>query len=811
MGQMIRLVAITMVSSLVISCIAARPTVSIESSPITEIQDIRVIEKDGKMVIEIEGEEPMIYTTFQLSHPDRLVIDMAGIGLGQFSDEIHMESGPIQSIRPIQGGGENVARLEFLLADSVEAEVKTEGLNLVIEVAVSQKMKSEFTFFEDEVAGSFEETLIDAPVEEIVASLAAAEALEGSAEAGDVVMLEGSQEGLSNENIAAPMEETLEEFTGEGTAAGTEEALESPIEEALAPTEKIEEDVSEETALAAVEPMEEIQRELSEETPGKPLEEVLENLVEEVAQHPLEKGVVESVEETAGLPSPGDVEPPSLVPFVPPTEGPEHLESEPSFEKVLAETDEEVVVPQEDGTVTEAPQVLVQIEEAPLPLAKHVVSARFVRDVDLQLVVVSDGKLIPNLFFVDHKRLVIDLPGVKTVMRQTRVLANDVHVKQVRIGQHRKKLRFVVDLISPVTYSWKLDRNQLVVTLRGPSAQKTRSEHAVKDQVEDPILITDGSESGLREPIDPFPPQMIDIEGELDGEMKAEKPSVSAAPETESLPSLPPPLMAPVPVVTVPEEETVLTTPRKETEENEEKLKTDAPDKKKAFLKRLREKSANKKISRSAAESANGETPLSPQKKYVGKKISLDFQDAEIKNVIRLLAEVSRLNFVMADDVKGTVTLKLEDVPWDQALNIILEMNSLGGVREGNIIRVTTLANLAKQRAQEAQAKESKIKAEDLLTRVVYINYAKAAEMKTLLDKLLSSRGEIMVDTRTNTVIVKDIESNVDDIERLSKRLDAKTPQVLIEARIVEVAPSFLRSLGIKWGADLKATTGGNL
>jgi len=118
--------------------------------------------------------------------------------------------------------------------------------------------------------------------------------------------------------------------------------------------------------------------------------------------------------------------------------------------------------------------------------------------------------------------------------------------------------------------------------------------------------------------------------------------------------------------------------------------------------------------------------------------------------VIRLLAEVSRLNFVMADDVKGTVTLKLEDVPWDQALNIILEMNSLGGVREGNIIRVTTLANLAKQRAQEAQAKESKIKAEDLLTRVVYINYAKAAEMKTLLDKLLSSRGEIMVDTRTN-------------------------------------------------------------
>ncbi|HLG22006.1 MAG TPA: type IV pilus secretin PilQ, partial [Candidatus Manganitrophaceae bacterium] len=200
-----------------------------------------------------------------------------------------------------------------------------------------------------------------------------------------------------------------------------------------------------------------------------------------------------------------------------------------------------------------------------------------------------------------------------------------------------------------------------------------------------------------------------------------------------------------------------------------------------------------------------------PAAKYTGRKISLDFQDADITNVIRLIADVSSLNIVLGEDVKGKVTLKLVNVPWDQALEIILKMNNLGQIREGNIIRIATLANIAKQQDEEAKAKESQIKAEDLITRILPINYSKAKELSEPLKKILSPRGDITIDDRTNTMIVKDIEKNLAEVERLVKTLDTPTPQVVIEARIVQVAPTFNRSLGIQWGASYKDVTNANL
>ncbi len=188
-------------------------------------------------------------------------------------------------------------------------------------------------------------------------------------------------------------------------------------------------------------------------------------------------------------------------------------------------------------------------------------------------------------------------------------------------------------------------------------------------------------------------------------------------------------------------------------------------------------------------------------KRYVGRKISLDFQDAEITNVFRLIADVSGFNIVVGEDVKGKVTLKLINVPWDQALEILLKMNSLGQVREGNIIRIATLSNLARQEDEEAKAKESKTKAEELVTKVIYVNYAKAKELSEPLKKNLSPRGDITIDDRTNTMILKDIPRNISVISDLVKTLDTQTPQVLIEARIVEATTSFARALGIQWGA----------
>lgn len=193
---------------------------------------------------------------------------------------------------------------------------------------------------------------------------------------------------------------------------------------------------------------------------------------------------------------------------------------------------------------------------------------------------------------------------------------------------------------------------------------------------------------------------------------------------------------------------------------------------------------------------------------FVGKRISLDLQEAELKNVLRLIAEVSGHNLVLSPDVKGSVTVKMLNVPWDQALDLILKINNLGQVREDNIIRVMTTTALANEEKLAVAKKEASIKAEDTFSRILPVNYAKAKDLVDPLKKSLSARGEITVDERTNTLIIKDVSKNLDDVQTLVKTLDRQTPQVMIEARIVEANTDFSRELGIQWGTDFNRTSG---
>lgn len=189
-----------------------------------------------------------------------------------------------------------------------------------------------------------------------------------------------------------------------------------------------------------------------------------------------------------------------------------------------------------------------------------------------------------------------------------------------------------------------------------------------------------------------------------------------------------------------------------------------------------------------------------PARKFTGRPISLDFQDAEVAHVLRLLADVSGLNMVLGEDVGGKITLKLDNVPWDQAMEIILKTKGLGQVREGNVVRIDTNANISRQQEEEAKAKESLMKAEDLASRIIWISYSKANDLAKTLEKSLSSRGNITVDEGTNTLIVKDISQKLDEVSKLVKILDRPTPQVLIEARIVVASNNFSRDLGVQWG-----------
>src|SRR5437660_5909585 len=197
---------------------------------------------------------------------------------------------------------------------------------------------------------------------------------------------------------------------------------------------------------------------------------------------------------------------------------------------------------------------------------------------------------------------------------------------------------------------------------------------------------------------------------------------------------------------------------------------------------------------------------------FTGKRISLDFQDAEISSVLRLIANVSGLNMVVGEAVKAKVTLKLLNVPWDQALDLVLKLNNLGQIREGNILWIDTLANITKLRDDAARAKESTLKAEELVTRIIYLNYADAAKTVDVAKSNLSTRGEIKVDARTNALVVRDVPDNLTRVEKVVRDLDQRTPQVQIEARIVQANKSFARGLGIQWGlGSINASTGGQM
>ena len=217
---------------------------------------------------------------------------------------------------------------------------------------------------------------------------------------------------------------------------------------------------------------------------------------------------------------------------------------------------------------------------------------------------------------------------------------------------------------------------------------------------------------------------------------------------------------------------------------------------------------------RKKAEEERGVEEPSQEKIYTGRKLSLDFKDADIKNILRLIAEVSNLNIITGDDVTGKITMRLVDVPWDQAFDVILQARSLGMSRVGNVVRVAPLETLKKEIQAELEAKRAKERLEDLVTELIPVNYASAKEIIPQVKSVLSERGDVKVDERTNILIVKDIVRNILGAKNLVKSLDTKTPQVLIEARIIEANLTFQKELGVRWGFLLgggKATAGGGV
>ena len=207
---------------------------------------------------------------------------------------------------------------------------------------------------------------------------------------------------------------------------------------------------------------------------------------------------------------------------------------------------------------------------------------------------------------------------------------------------------------------------------------------------------------------------------------------------------------------------------------------------------------------------------------YTGNKISLDFQDIEVRRVLQLLADFTGINMVAADTVQGNITLRLKDVPWDQALDIVLKTKNLDKRRNGNVIWIAPVSELIKAEEEEAKAIAQSVKLAPLQTEYIRLSYAKAADIEklitqgknssnnnnssgmanndTLADGLLSSRGTVSTDPRTNTVIINDTSQKIDQIRKMVDLLDVSVKQVMIEARIVSASTDFSKEMGVKWG-----------
>ncbi|MCK5835902.1 MAG: type IV pilus secretin PilQ, partial [Desulfobacula sp.] len=208
-----------------------------------------------------------------------------------------------------------------------------------------------------------------------------------------------------------------------------------------------------------------------------------------------------------------------------------------------------------------------------------------------------------------------------------------------------------------------------------------------------------------------------------------------------------------------------------------------------------------------------GQSP--PQ--YTGEKIKLDFYETDIKNVFRILRSVSGLNFAIDKDVQGKVTMTLEDpVPWDQVLDLSLKMNGLGQKKEGNVVRIATLETLKNEEqilqdaiAAKKKSLEQKKSFEPLFTEYIPINYSDAkADISPHLEQILTKdRGRLSVDQRTNMIIITDTQAKIDKAQEIIYRLDTVTPQIMIEAKVVEVTKEFSRSLGLGWNLSNAAGT----
>jgi type IV pilus assembly protein PilQ len=209
-----------------------------------------------------------------------------------------------------------------------------------------------------------------------------------------------------------------------------------------------------------------------------------------------------------------------------------------------------------------------------------------------------------------------------------------------------------------------------------------------------------------------------------------------------------------------------------------------------------------------ASSQSTASPSAAPAVHYTGEPISVNLKDVDLRDFFRLIHEISGLNVVLDPNVKGTLTIVLDEVPWDQALDLVLQNNGLDKQLNGNVLRVATRATLKSEAETQRDLEKARAEAVAPVTVTRVLSYAKASAMTGTLKKFLSSRGDVFADERSNQLIIRDIPSVIPTIDNLIRQLDRKSQQVEIEARVVEASRSFSQDIGVQWGMAGTTTSG---
>ena len=438
---------------------------------------------------------------------------------------------------------------------------------------------------------------------------------------------------------------------------------------------------------------------------------------------------------------------------------------------------------------------------------------------EIRVEISARGQVTPKLSTADSPaRLILDLPGTVMATGQSHISIGSEGVKGVRIGMDGHTpptTRLVIDLEHACRYELNPSADgKLVLTLH-TSPATAASAHAPKAAVAE---VSPAAKQG----ISPFAPRVVESKTEVKAEATATAPLASHPVEPKAVATnLAPAVQKPDAPAT---SDFVFVEPKYAAKTST----TDTADEPAGRAQEAAAKFADKTaaellpVSMNAAQASQsgssstgiepavnlaaeqraqaGQQPTSVGPKYTGEPISVNLKDVDLKDFFRLIHEISGLNVVLDPNVHGTLTVVLDDVPWDQALDIVLKNNDLARELEGNVLRIATVDTLKKEADGRRAQVESEAMAVEKVSITRFLSYAHAKDVMITVKKFLSQRGDVVADERTNAIIVNDIPKVIPIIDRLLTQLDRKTQEVEIEARVVAATRTFARDIGTQLG-----------